>query len=122
MNDPPDEPDHRPLSPDRASGPGHTPEAPLPHRLLAAQPPGTLLITDYPGCFLWPPPAACRTPSGCAAQGLHTTRCSDRCASTAWLASQPSGNFTVTPSCTGSVDGWSSRRSVTPARQMTMQA
>src|SRR5690606_39571494 len=35
----------------------------------------------------------------------HSTRCSARCARTAWLASQPSGNLTSVPSWTGSVDG-----------------
>ena len=57
-----------------------------------------------------------------ALRAASATRCSASCASTAWFASQPSGNFTVTPSCTGSVDGWSSSRSVTPARHTTMQA
>lgn len=38
-------------------------------------------------------------------EGRHPTRCSARCASTAWFASQPSGNFTSVPNWTGSVDG-----------------
>ena len=37
--------------------------------------------------------------------GRQLTRCSASRASTAWFASQPSGNFTRVPSCTGSVDG-----------------
>ncbi|QEU66176.1 hypothetical protein CP966_13445 [Streptomyces galilaeus] len=36
---------------------------------------------------------------------VQATRCSARCARTAWFASQPSGNFTAVPNWTGSVDG-----------------
>ena len=47
-------------------------------------------------------------------QSSGVTRCLARWASTAWLASQPSGNFTGTPSWTGSVDGWASSSSAMP--------
>ncbi|MGX1513579.1 hypothetical protein RKD44_004867 [Streptomyces collinus] len=69
------------------------------------------LRTGLPVCAdawrpAWPrtSPASCRA-GAAPRQGRQATRCSDRCASTAWFASQPSGNFTSVPSWTGSVDG-----------------